>query len=548
MIPILFAVLIVLAALYVILPLVTGEELIEERADAARKKEDLSDQIESARLSLRDLDFEHKIGRISDEDFAMLKKELLVEWSDAEETLKNTAAQEPATAEIKKTDQASDNDTGSKTDVKTNCPECNFKIANPGKDRFCAACGAKLLQMLMAVGAGLLLFFSSMLPQASLDALDLTVKITNATKNRPAQKADRLIIRKLFEGMTEVKNISPADAITVHENLEEFEGDYLVQADYLGVRYSAQVAAKGKKATLEVPVYETTSTFSADIASTGITVLIYTTDGLVINQMFNFNNKTNYTFSEQENGIYIKLPQGAANPRAAVEIGGADAQVRWLPLQVTESKMKQGYHVLPYALKPGSRAFQVTYILEYQGDEAVLDLGSPYKTVLPMRFIKRNPGMKIELKTGGTFQTMQTRFEKDLEEEVLLPEKNQLVYTLKVTGGSALQTETRAGQNEEQEKVKVKASISIPMKLVYVALSVFILSGAFILVQKNKSFMNRARSNHLAKLQIRRELLKKTIEHTSEDDTIKLKKYGRELSEIESKIKKLESYLDRANG
>lgn len=47
------------------------------------EKEQLHDRIESAKLALRDLDMENKIGKISPGDFEILKEELLEEWSQA---------------------------------------------------------------------------------------------------------------------------------------------------------------------------------------------------------------------------------------------------------------------------------------------------------------------------------------------------------------------------------------------------------------------------------------------------------------------------------
>ena len=61
---------------------ITGEEKMSEDE---KKAEALQDSIQSMRLALRDLDLEHKIGKISEEDFETLKKEMLSDWAGVEE-------------------------------------------------------------------------------------------------------------------------------------------------------------------------------------------------------------------------------------------------------------------------------------------------------------------------------------------------------------------------------------------------------------------------------------------------------------------------------
>jgi hypothetical protein len=49
------------------------------------KEQNIKDKIESTKLALRDLDMENKIGKIANEDFDLLKNELLDEWKSAED-------------------------------------------------------------------------------------------------------------------------------------------------------------------------------------------------------------------------------------------------------------------------------------------------------------------------------------------------------------------------------------------------------------------------------------------------------------------------------
>ena len=59
------------------------------------EKEELSDRMESAKLALRDLDMENKIGKISPDDFEILKGELLEEWVEAKHDYESALKKEP---------------------------------------------------------------------------------------------------------------------------------------------------------------------------------------------------------------------------------------------------------------------------------------------------------------------------------------------------------------------------------------------------------------------------------------------------------------------
>jgi len=63
----------------------SGKDLFSLEESLKKKRSDeLKDQIESIKLSLKDMDLEHKIGKIADGDFSILKNELLDEWKNTE--------------------------------------------------------------------------------------------------------------------------------------------------------------------------------------------------------------------------------------------------------------------------------------------------------------------------------------------------------------------------------------------------------------------------------------------------------------------------------
>lgn len=51
------------------------------------REQDIKDKIESAKMALKDLDMENRIGKISSEDYEAIKDELLEEWQSAKNEL-----------------------------------------------------------------------------------------------------------------------------------------------------------------------------------------------------------------------------------------------------------------------------------------------------------------------------------------------------------------------------------------------------------------------------------------------------------------------------
>jgi sortase (surface protein transpeptidase) len=92
---IVYAVVIILALLFVLLPFIRGassakyfQETDKAKKSKADKEQNIKDDIESTKLALRDLDMENKIGKISNDDYEVLKDELLDEWKSAEDEYK----------------------------------------------------------------------------------------------------------------------------------------------------------------------------------------------------------------------------------------------------------------------------------------------------------------------------------------------------------------------------------------------------------------------------------------------------------------------------
>ena len=81
--------------MFLLIPFIRGTRSVNyfQETDKVKKKKEekeqsVKDNIESTKLALRDLDMENKIGKISNEDYEILKDELLEEWKSAENEYK----------------------------------------------------------------------------------------------------------------------------------------------------------------------------------------------------------------------------------------------------------------------------------------------------------------------------------------------------------------------------------------------------------------------------------------------------------------------------
>lgn len=86
---------ILVSLVFLIFPFLRGtsqtkffQELDQEKKRKEDREQNIKDDIESTKLALRDLDMENKIGKISNDDYEVLKDELLDEWKSAEEEFK----------------------------------------------------------------------------------------------------------------------------------------------------------------------------------------------------------------------------------------------------------------------------------------------------------------------------------------------------------------------------------------------------------------------------------------------------------------------------
>jgi len=92
--------------------------------------------------NIQDLDFEYKCGKLSDEDYAHVRSEMTADAAKILHRIEEIESSQDLDALIRREVAIRRGKTVPATDSNLNCPSCKAK--NPGSNKFCAECGAKL--------------------------------------------------------------------------------------------------------------------------------------------------------------------------------------------------------------------------------------------------------------------------------------------------------------------------------------------------------------------------------------------------------------------
>ena len=130
MIYIIFIVMLIFAVFYIVYPFSSGKTPVYSLKVADERKEDqLKFRISAIKSSLRDLNTEKSIRKISEEDYQKIKNELVYDWNQLENELQHTAE--------KNTPSIDD----------TKCSGCGKELQQREKISFCPYCGKQLKDM-----------------------------------------------------------------------------------------------------------------------------------------------------------------------------------------------------------------------------------------------------------------------------------------------------------------------------------------------------------------------------------------------------------------
>ena len=157
----------VVAVPIVIKPLL-NDKSIESSNPAETGLDNLGDRHSELLLALRDLDFDHQIGKVTEEDYVALRESLLIQAATALETREKRDAEQDARLEEairlrreKQSNTRTCGQCGAALEVadhfcracgnptETTCPKCGEKM-HPN-DLYCNSCGTKMTEVKVTI-------------------------------------------------------------------------------------------------------------------------------------------------------------------------------------------------------------------------------------------------------------------------------------------------------------------------------------------------------------------------------------------------------------
>lgn len=522
-----------LSFLFILIPYLKGESYIFDDGTVS-EDEDLNDRIESVRLSLRDLDLEYKIGKLSEKDFNLLRKELLKEWSELDDELqvvKEEQARLPETVfeiDDQQPAEKSSQVPADKPKAAKFCPECGTSVGRPGLDKFCRECGSAL-QMLFAA---LLMAVSFLIP-AELNAFDINVQVKNATTGRAAGSAQATLL-ELSQGMVPVADKAVSDGKVSFKGVEPPQGaPYMVRVNYKGINYSQVIPPNvSSPADISLEVYERIRKLNDKIDVRHAIEVHYTDGGfLEVLNLYLYNNKSDTAYANSEDGVYVHIPEIAQNVTTLASTSADTGPVR---VQPAPSQQGGNLWVIRKGVRPGMQSYQVRYRIPYDGERVEVAYKEPVRLSVGAKLIKNPEDLKVAIKEKPQWQADELN-DATLQVPVInLPETPAQGYHLVFTGGTPVASSSQAQGNTGARTTTVNfgSPLEEVEKIIMTVLAVGFIFLFYYYLSKTPAWLQQARRNELDRLSVEYQIQKKQ---------------GNEerISEIEGRITRLRRYLKK---
>ncbi|MFZ5630626.1 MAG: zinc ribbon domain-containing protein [Spirochaetota bacterium] len=430
------------AALYL---MYSDNRIARRDSDSADPQQQIRDRQTAIRLSLNDLQYELSVGKVEQQDFARLQSELLAEW----ETLEGRLAAMP----VSQKKQA------------TECTQCGASLLENA--RFCHACGAKVLQLLL-----LLLLW----PAGQLDALDIRVQIKNGTKGQLHTQPLKVQLLKLEKGMQPVTSNTSNNGRTEFLQLpENTMGPYMVQTEYRSVTYSKVIPPNmPSPADVTLDVYESTTSAERVRVRTLVEVRRVAEDKLAGIMILFFMNQDNRTFTGS-GGLDFFLPAQAVVEQASVSVGSGASNIQWLKVTAEKTGAPGAYRITQ-SVKPGERIAQVMFSLPYAAAGTALSFRSVYPQDAGFQLIAEPEN--LEVRQAGRLLTRVK--DPNLGRGLISFPVAESRIELKFSGGSI--AEGRADESEAE--IVVRSPLETWQKLLFPFLALLIFFVVFRLREK----------------------------------------------------------------
>lgn len=405
----------------------------------------IRDRQAAIRLSLNDLQYELSVGKVEPQDFARLQSELLAEWEALEGRLASLPAPQKKPAD--------------------ECTKCGATLL--ANARFCHACGAKVLQLLLV----LLLW-----PAGQLEALDIRVQVKNGTTSKVHTQPLKIQLIKLEKGMQPVAANTSSNGQTEFLQLPENPmGPYMVQTEYRSVTYSKVIPPNmPSPAEVTLDIYESTASTDRLRVRTLVEVRRVAEDKLAGIMILFFMNQDNRTFTGN-GGLEFFLPAQAVVEQASVSVGSGASNIQWLKVAAEKTGAAGAYRIAQ-SVKPGERIVQVMFSLPYRPAGTSLAFRSVYPQDAGLQLIAEPENLEVRQADRLLARVKDPNLGRGL---ISFPSAESRIE-LKFSGGSI--AEARAEESEAE--LVLRSPLEVWQKLLFPLLALITFFTVFYLREK----------------------------------------------------------------
>ena len=371
----------------------------------------------------------------------------------------------------------------------------------------------------------------------SIFAINITVNVVNGSLQNKPQILQNIDLLQLKDTMSVIRSLKPTSSSVIFSNIKEADEGFplMVKTEYNGVTYNQMIppVERGDK-NITLTIYEKTNQFK-DISYRSVYAVKYYDNALHFVIISIFDNKSAYTFTEKDNGIYQVLPPNAQNIEASVSVGSGKSNINWLRLTVQKTN-RENVWLLPYSIKSGEKIYQTSFSLPYDGKSLNLPIISLYPLSSSLQFIFESPGLIINIPDQPTWKPTLTK-DDSIEGDIVELPKFSNKLSIQITGGEQVEHDHAEHQEAEatSQTVEILSSISRVEKFVYILILLSLFIGIIFYLYKRPTWLKNYWIEKSLKIRYKLDTINKM--NLSDDERNILKnKYLKQLEKIENNL------------
>lgn len=300
--------------------------------------------------NLKDLNFEYRTGKLSDDDYQQLKTGLQYEMALVMKNIEELEAKEPRKAVAAAAPAAAVAPRGT-------CAQCGH--VNPAGHKHCSECGARLMALLLAA---LLLFCFAAVPANAQTPIE--GRVQNGTTGKPVAGLPVSLLGTAQGHQAIDSAKTAADGSFRFAKSDAGGGMLMVQAEYAGIRYSEPVPPNSPR--VEIKVFDSGAPASTVRVGERAVILQPQQGRLNVTELFVVNNNSSppATYTPSGPGLRFFVPEGAGT---SVQVAMAGAAGMSVPVETRPASGQPGVITVAQSIRPGESRLEISYDLPYSG-------------------------------------------------------------------------------------------------------------------------------------------------------------------------------------